>query len=319
MERQMTKPDRQAERLEAMINAVMEDCAYKFGPISVRRMTAHQPKREDVWCATDANGRRSVAGIDTPADSFVRKLHCHHKHRIPLDHETRRVREMMKDAFEDLTASRIDVAYADSMDGDRNSFLCYQVDLDLLTPALAWRRHRIDWRPYSSAGESLIRILVHQRRRLKALGGLDGERRDTLKCCPVLACKIAEVENPASWHDMVENALADVSTRDMPHFREGVLADVIEFKKSVRWVDGKLTVYENLPDTLVASLPGKHLSAVLQHPWIPNDALIKSTKRKGKSVVITTNVQPVPILPVVDELRKRAGKDAGSMPARWKW
>lgn len=302
----MTTGSDSDDALLAAVNAGIEDNGYKFGPVKMRRMKAHLPERAETWGLTDANGRRSVVGIDADPQRIVNVLYNRNKHRMPLDSETRTVQRYMDDAFEGLARGRVDIVLRDALDGRRDSFLCFQVDLDLLSPSLAWRRHRIDWRPYSSAGENIVQMLIHQRRRLKMLGGHEGNRRDGLLCDPVLARRIAAADNPCSWHDMLENALEDIQSREMPHFRDGELVHVVEMRRGVRWIQGKLTIYEQLPDTLLANLPGRLLSDVIVHEHIPAGILIKAAKRKGKSITITTDAKPVRLGTIIDELHIRA-------------
>ena len=137
------------ETFQAELNAIIEDQAWRFGPVRVRRVEHLRPRRTITHRIVDANGRRMLINADLSVEHAAKLLHNRHRMRLGLDHEEQRVRRLVGDAFEGMLTRPARVMLADADGCERNSFLCFGVEVDLLDETLSSRPHLLDYRPYS--------------------------------------------------------------------------------------------------------------------------------------------------------------------------
>lgn len=83
---------------------------------------------------------------------------------------------------------------------------------------------------------------------------------------------------------------------DKTALRAGVLTATVTLDKGICWSLGELTLGKTiLPEAVLMALPGMRMGDVVEHPWLDQDALIASVKWNGRTYVLKTKMQPVPV------------------------
>ncbi len=310
-----------AQVFQDEVNAIIAEQAWRFGPVRVRRIEHRHPRRTVTHRIVDANGRRMSIGADLPAEFAAKRLHNRHMKRMQLDHEEQRVRNIVAATFEGLLHRPARVMLVDSDGAERNSFMCFAVELDLLDDTLRRASHLLDYRPYTDAGDVPARFAAAQRRRMRILEDRDG--RDPLTCCPVLAARIAAADNPSAWLDLLRAAVDGDADPHGPRFEDGRLVGLVEMtpgsyhagRKGTWWRRDALSVPTSMPDALAAALKGRPLSTIAQHPFLPGEAVIGRVRQGIARTTVSVKTQAIPFASVLRDLEARAGnptRDGGS-------
>lgn len=291
------------------VNARIETEGLGFGPVRIRRMKDAASVRETPdkgLVVTDRAGRRCAVDGDPTVAHVLEHAAARHENRRTLDNQLEIERLVMKQEFEGLTRGRIDVMPSGMMDGRRDSFMVFEVTLDLLDDALNWRPHRLQWQPYAGGdGDSPRDFAKRQRMRLKLLG--KGHRVEALRICPVLASRIRTATNPCTWAGMMLAAMEGHTSADMPRFTEGTLHGRIELTRGgstagrpgSTWTRDRLSVPDRLPDTVASDAVGRRLGDLVAGEHLPVDATVRSVRRKGGRTIITVDAPAEPMLPVL--------------------
>lgn len=286
------------------LNERIDEMAWKFGPVRIRTVDYRRPRHEQIRHITDRRGRRMAVSAGLDVNAVAARLHNRHMKRLGLDHEERRVRLMIEDEFKNLLRKPARVMLADADEDHRNSFMCFAVHVDLLDETLEWRPHLLDYRPYSPCGDHISGFVRTQRRRLRILG--TQQRSAALTCCPVLAARITDADNPKTWAGMLEGAIDGLMDPGMPHFEDGRLIDVVEMtpgayhagRKGAWWRRNTLSLPMSLPESMAQALKGRPLSTVMEHPYLPKDAMITSVTVRASRTEVTARSPGVAFMPL---------------------
>lgn len=293
--------DDELARYEAELNEALVEEGVKYAPVSLEWIETFLPSRRKTIIATDVNGRETtIEGIAEPRGG-VNSTRDRHKWRDNLDIELRRAITHVDEMLGPYALGPIRVIPHDNLDGNSNQFLCFHIHVMLLSDSLREQPFRVDYWPYERRRCELPTVLKRQDIRKKMIEGRG--RLDALTCCPVLARKMLMSDMKPSWLDLIEKAMEDQGDRQMPHFNQGNLVQTIELKRSIRWADKALIIYEKMPDSIIGALPGKPLGVVVESPLIPDGITIRSIKLKAKRTSLVTDAKPVSLKDVIAELQ----------------
>lgn len=300
------------------MNHLITRQGWKFGPVRGRLSNTCHPDKlgasrdtptletaSDTQCMVlkPSRGPELALSTKTNAVDALWAMLKVDQHQEKLGRLTATWRQTIAEKLQDVTPTPVDVILSDQNEGAEDHFLRFSVEADLLTPSLRQIRSRMEVLPFMPNAPGLGKVRKRQQRRLDRRG--TGSRLAALWACEVLANHIARVDNPRSWADMLINALHDCNTADMMHFNDGRLLARIDIAPGVHWREDRLVLEQKLPETVLATLSGRTLGQVLEHPVLPSDRVIVSAKATQRRATITTKARSVPLSRIVEDLGAR--------------
>lgn len=303
-----------AADLERRVNAAIAAEDVGIESLRIRPMgPAISSYTDDDAMVSVTMGRslRFAVEADRDVHHVIEAARSRHENRKALGEQLVVERQLMRDELGHLTSEAIDVLPCGIMDGRRDSFMVFEVRVNLLDETLAWRKHRLRWQPYAKGdGDMPWRFAKRQRRRLKLLG--NGDRLDALRVCPVLAARIRDAGNPCTWAGVMLLALEGRGSPDQAAFEEGVLHGKVEMAHHASnaggrstWNRNRLSVPAVLPDTVAANITGRPLREVATGPYLPVDAKVTRVSHKGARTVLTVDAATEPLRPLLVETIRR--------------
>jgi len=184
------------------------------------------------------------------------------------------------DELDEITGCHSEIALQEVTEmGSASPQFTLALYADLLDNTLKRARHQIPMRGLL-AQDCVKKIVATERNRRKLVDDAGG-RPEALKICSVAAAAIRA--EPGRWRDRVKSALGK-GKQDLgvDGFRDGVWLPLVQLDNAgrVRWRRDSLIVREGMPQTLQAAIIDKPLSAVVEHPWLPKDAVVHWTNQR---------------------------------------
>lgn len=152
------------------------------------------------------------------------------------------------------------------------------IHADLLGDTLGRERQRITMRGLEAT--QMMQTLAGKETQRRNMVDDAGSRIDALQICSVAAAAIRA--DPAAWDQRVRKALGLQGPSDVDGFRDGVWLPrtMLGNTSRVSWRHDTLIVREGMPQTLQSAIVGKPLSVVVEHPWLPDDAVVEWTNQR---------------------------------------
>jgi hypothetical protein len=165
-------------------------------------------------------------------------------------------------------------------------------------------------------------LAATHRRALKKLAGTSGAA-EALTVHPLVAAAVraampkhgvgmlAEIEamlDPGTRH----HPATDPTGRGISSFRilSGELIAPVTLGRSMKFEKDKIWLrkVKDLPESVVAALPGKPVTVILDHPFL-KDMTVRTVLLDKRGLSIRPDYQPQPLAPLLEELRRRCEEE----------